>query len=99
MHCLMFQGEKLSRMHLLHSVFTGFDTCKSLCKKTQPNLHIDFICVVLHCFPLLTVCQKSCYIKAWMLMHGVAFRKKGIFDEAMQTQANCIIQESKNMHL
>lgn len=34
-----------------------------------------------------------------MLMHGVAFRKKGIFDEAVQTQTNCIIQEIKNMHL
>lgn len=32
-------------------------------------------------------------------MLGVAFRKKGIFDEAVQTQANCIIQESKNMQL
>lgn len=95
MHCLMFQGGKLSRMHLLQVLTHANHSAK----KNQPNLHIDFICVVLHCFPLLTVCQKSCYIKAWMLMHGVAFRKKGIFDEAMQTQANCIIQESKNMHL
>lgn len=31
-----------------------------------------------------------------MVLH---LEKKGIFDEAMQTQANCIIQESKNMHL
>lgn len=70
------------------------DTCKSLCKA---HLHIDFICVLLHCFTLLAACQKAS-VKV-SNAHAACNRKKGMFDEAVQTQANCIIQWVKNMHL
>lgn len=60
MHCLMFQGGKLSRMHLLHSVFTGFDTCKSLCKKKTNPICILILFVWFYtAFPCLQCVRKA----------------------------------------
>lgn len=70
----------------------------TLQKKPTQFAYWFYLCGFTLLSPAYSVSEKLLY-KGLMLMHGVAFRKKGIFDEAMQTQANCIIQESKNMHL
>lgn len=74
-------------MHLSHNVFIGFDTCKSLCSFA----YWFYLCVF--------------YIAVQRVRKPVekglqaCDRKKGMFDEAVQTQAKCIIQWVKNMHL
>lgn len=76
-------------MHI-SSLSPRFDTCKS---PQAAHLHIDFICVFVFFNIALHRVRRvgQSPQKVWAHMQ-LAHRKKGMFDEAVQTRANCIIQ-------